>query len=166
MDHKGAVKAYKDYIKIFFITEYPMTFPEKVIQYPENRSDTWQIYRKIRTGSDEIRRKYMYRKRRAGSGKKGKLLAVLAVIVIAAVYYYVAIPAVNIHSSGFWMFLIALVVLGLLFYGGRKGIHSKEEVKSSKILKLGIGLVVVLVLVYFAGSILSSPIVNAKNTGT
>ena len=95
----------------------------------------------------------MYRKRRAGSGKKGKLLAVLAVIVIAAVYYYVAIPAVNIHSSGFWMFLIALVVLGLLFYGGRKGIHSKEEVKSSKILKLGIGLVVVLVLVYFAGSI-------------
>ena len=59
----------------------------------------------------------MYRKRRAGSGKKGKLLAVLAVIVIAAVYYYVAIPAVNIHSSGFWMFLIALVVLGLLFYG-------------------------------------------------
>ena len=104
----------------------------------------------------------MYRKRRAGSGKKGKLLAVLAVIVIAAVYYYVAIPAVNIHSSGFWMFLIALVVLGLLFYGGRKGIHSKEEVKSSKILKLGIGLVVVLVLVYFAGSILSSPIVNAK----
>lgn len=104
----------------------------------------------------------MYRKRRAGSGKKGKLLAVLAVIVIAAVYYYVAIPAVNIHSSGFWMFLIALVVLGLLFYGGRRGIHSKEEVKSSKILKLGIGLVVVLVLVYFAGSILSSPIVNAK----
>ena len=104
----------------------------------------------------------MYRKRRAGSGKKGKLLAVLAVIVIAAVYYYVAIPAVNIHSSGFWMFLIALVVLGLLFYGGRKGIHSREEVKSSKILKLGIGLVVVLVLVYFAGSILSSPIVNAK----
>ena len=72
----------------------------------------------------------MYRKRRAGSGKKGKLLAVLAVIVIAAVYYYVAIPAVNIHSSGFWMFLIALVVLGLLFYGGRKGIHSKEEVKN------------------------------------
>ena len=104
----------------------------------------------------------MYRKRRASSGKKGKLLAVLAVIVIAAVYYYVAIPAVNIHSSGFWMFLIALVVLGLLFYGGRKGIHSREEVKSSKILKLGIGLVVVLVLVYFAGSILSSPIVNAK----
>lgn len=74
----------------------------------------------------------MYRKRRAGSGKKGKLLAVLAVIVIAAVYYYVAIPAVNIHSSGFWMFLIALVVLGLLFYGGRKASIQKKRSKVQK----------------------------------
>ena len=33
--------------------------------------------------------------------KKGKmkLVAVIAALVFAAVYYYVALPAVNIHSS-------------------------------------------------------------------
>ena len=29
-----------------------------------------------------------------------------AAIIAAAVYYYVTIPAINIHSSGFWFFLI------------------------------------------------------------
>ena len=29
MDNEGTVKEYKDYIRIFFITEIPMTFPEK-----------------------------------------------------------------------------------------------------------------------------------------
>ena len=35
-----------------------------------------------------------------------KVFAVLAAIVAAGVYYYVTIPAVNIHSAGFWFFLI------------------------------------------------------------
>ena len=42
---------------------------------------------------------------------KWKLLLVLAVLLAAGIYYYVALPAINLHSSGFWIFFI---VLGLL----------------------------------------------------
>ena len=45
--------------------------------------------------------------------KKGKmkLVAVIAALVFAAVYYYVALPAVNIHSSELWMFMIIVVLI-------------------------------------------------------
>ena len=42
---------------------------------------------------------------------KVKLGVVLAVIALAAVYYYVSLPAFNIHSADLWMFMIVLVIL-------------------------------------------------------
>lgn len=93
--------------------------------------------------------------------KKGKLLAVLAVLLIAGIYYYVAIPAINIHATGFWVFLIGVLILLLIAYGSKR-VHSVQDLKENRILKLGSGLVVLVILVYGIGSILSSPIVNAK----
>ncbi len=86
----------------------------------------------------------------------------LLIILAACVYYYVAIPAINIHSSGFWGFLIALILFCLLLYAGKKGVRSPGEIRQSKLLKLGLGFAGLLVLVYLVGSVLSSPIVNAK----
>lgn len=63
--------------------------------------------------------------------KKGKILAVLAALVLAAVYYYVTLPAINIHASGFWMLLIAVLVLILFFYGVRR-VHTVEERDQTK----------------------------------
>ena len=37
---------------------------------------------------------------------KTKIMAVIAVLLLAGIYYYVALPAINIHSTGFWIFLI------------------------------------------------------------
>lgn len=93
--------------------------------------------------------------------KKGKLLAILAVLIIAAAYYYVTIPAINIHASGFWTFIIALLVLLLVFYG-MKRVHTVHEIKTNKIMKLGIGAVVLVIAVYAVGYILSSPVINAN----
>ena len=104
----------------------------------------------------------MNRKKSSGSGKKGKILMLLVIILAACAYYYVAIPAINIHASGFWGFLIAFIVFCLLLYAGKKGVHSPGEIRQFKLLKLGVGLAGFLVLVYVGGSILSSPIVNAK----
>ena len=39
-----------------------------------------------------------------------KLLAVLALVILAGIYYYVALPALNIHSTEFWIFLIVVIV--------------------------------------------------------
>lgn len=105
---------------------------------------------------------FMNRKKSSGSGKKGKILMLLVIVLAACAYYYVAIPAINIHAGGFWGFLIALVVFCLLLYAGKKGVHSPGEIRQFKLLKLGVGLAGLLVLIYVGGSVLSSPIVNAK----
>ncbi|HIY18436.1 MAG TPA: CvpA family protein [Candidatus Blautia avistercoris] len=93
--------------------------------------------------------------------KKGKIIAVLAVLIIAGIYYYVTIPAINIHATGFWIFLIALLVLCLFLYGIRK-VRSPEELKTNKVIKAGLGIIVAVVAVYLIGTLLSSPIINAK----
>ena len=41
---------------------------------------------------------------------KLKVLAVLAALILAAGYYYAALPALNLHSADLWMFLILLVL--------------------------------------------------------
>lgn len=101
-----------------------------------------------------------------GSGKKGfgkwKLLMVLFVLIFAGIYYYVALPAINIHNQGFWGFIISLVVVILVIYALRKKVHTVYEIKENKVLKVGAILTAVLLVVLFIGTILSSPIVNAK----
>lgn len=92
---------------------------------------------------------------------KTKLLLVLLALVAASVYYYVTIPAINIHSSGFWMFIISLVVI-LTVLGSMKSIRNGTSIKEIKFLKFGLMIVSVLLVIYVAGGILSSPIVNAK----
>ncbi len=95
--------------------------------------------------------------------KKGKirLLAILGVILAAAVYYYAALPAINIHSSVFWVFLIIVIVLVAAVYVRRKRLN-RYELKESKGLKAILGVLFLVVAVYLVGTLLSSPIVNAK----
>lgn len=94
--------------------------------------------------------------------KVGKKLVLLVLAVIAAaIYYYVTIPAVNIHSSGFWLFLgIAVIVVTALYAMSRVRAH--EDIKSSKGVKAGAAVLVAVVAVFLIGSLLSSPIINAK----
>lgn len=90
-----------------------------------------------------------------------KLLIALLVIVALGIYYYVALPPLNIHSTEFWVFLIVLGLLAaLLFINKRK--LSRYELKESKGLKIILGIVGLIVIVYLGGALLSSPIVNAK----
>ena len=94
-----------------------------------------------------------------------------AALIAAFLYYYVTLPAINIHSSGFWFFLMGAVVAVMLIYMIRKtgkGIASSglDSVRLSlseyPLLKwLGILLLVILA-VYGIGTLLSSPVINAK----
>lgn len=93
-------------------------------------------------------------------GKK-KLLLSIVIILVAAAYYYAALPAVNIHSSETWFFMIALVIVIALLYM-KKGQIGIRELKQSKRMK-SFGVVVLgLGIIYLAGTLLSSPIINAK----
>ncbi|HIW43265.1 MAG TPA: CvpA family protein [Candidatus Mediterraneibacter vanvlietii] len=92
---------------------------------------------------------------------KTKLIAVLAVILLLGIYYYAALPAINIHATEFWVFLVILLVLAAVLFARAKRL-TRYDLKESKGLKIILGLLAVVVIVYLAGTLLSSPIINAK----
>lgn len=105
--------------------------------------------------------------------KKGTkwALAIALAAVALGVYYYVALPAINIHSSGMWFLMMGLVLVCMGIYVVKKtksqivwsqGLNLDVNFKEQKGLKwLGV-LLLIIFLLYVAGSILSSPIVNAR----
>ena len=93
--------------------------------------------------------------------KKSKLLIALLVIIFAGIYYYVTLPAINLHSTDTWFFVIALIVALMVFYALRKKI-GKAELKTDKGLKTFITIILALGIAFLVGTILSSPIVNAR----
>ena len=90
-----------------------------------------------------------------------KLAAVISVLLLAAVYYYVALPAVNIHSSDLWMFMIIVVLIVAAIYIGKKK-PTRFELKRLKGFRIIVAVGIVIVGAYVIGSLLSSPIINAK----
>ena len=110
---------------------------------------------------------------------KRNIFLTILTLVIAAVYYYVTLPAINIHSADFWFFLMALIAVCLVVYAVKKagkevvfqqtgrfgGFHidlNSFHWKEYKGIKFLLVLLVAVFAVYLVGSILSSPIVNAK----
>lgn len=99
-------------------------------------------------------------------------LLILAGLIILAVYYYVTLPAINIHSAGTWGAMIFLLVLlmgiSLLRTLQRErkttveGVNFCFDFRSMdlRVKVLGI-LTLALCLVYAVGSLLSSPFFNA-----
>ncbi len=109
--------------------------------------------------------------------KKKKFVQVLVFVVLGlaalAVYYYVTIPAINIHSSGTWAAMMLLLVLLLALLVGRQFKKSGQDAVEGAVYKFRLkemglpvkllgGLILVLGVVYVAGSLLSSPFFNAS----
>ena len=97
--------------------------------------------------------------------KLWKVLGVLAAVIAAGVYYYVTIPAVNIHSAGFWFFLIGALAGATGVIALYKIVKTKTEIAElgqSKLIKTLIGVIVASVAIFMIGSLLSSEIINAK----
>ena len=95
----------------------------------------------------------------------------VAALIAAFIYYYITLPAINIHSSGFWFFLLGAVAVVMVIYVLRKagkeiftfGVASMHfSLKDYPAHKwLGI-LFLLLLVVYGIGTLLSSPVINAK----
>ena len=89
-----------------------------------------------------------------------KIVITLIVILLLGIYYYVTLPAINIHSTEFSIFLGVLILLIAALFAKRKGLN-RYELKESKGMKVILGLFAAVVIVYLAGALLSSPVVNA-----
>lgn len=105
--------------------------------------------------------------------KVSKTITLILVLAAAfGIYYYVTIPAINIHSVGFWQCLLfAVAILNVIYvflkakqYSKTHGAapFSKDLFGTLKLAKAGIGIFVLILLVFLIGAVLSSPIVNAN----
>lgn len=105
---------------------------------------------------------------------KISLISILVTLVLGGIYYYLALPALNIHSQGFWEFIILLFVVLTISSGflqrkkfnakqfkGQKG-ALRKTLKQSKLTYFLTILTVFLIVILIIGTVLSSPIVNAK----
>ena len=100
-------------------------------------------------------------------------IILLALLLLAAgIYYYMALPAINIHAAGFWLALELLIAFATVIHAFTQlrkrsndnivPMQSKEKMlKEMKGVKLGGGLFILTLLIFAAGNLLSSPIINA-----
>lgn len=100
------------------------------------------------------------------------IVAVLAIIVLG-IYYYVTIPAVNIHSTGTWgvifLLIILLLLLSLVKYFRKNAAVDVEgadrlrfRIRETGIVFQTLGIVLILLgIFYVVGYLLSSPFFNA-----
>lgn len=100
-------------------------------------------------------------KKKKSSFKWKVILTVLA-IIIAGIYYYITLPAINIHSQNFWTFIIGFVVLVIVLLAMKEKPRDVLDLKKSKSIKIGTGVVGILLIILIIGMVLSSPIVNAN----
>lgn len=101
-----------------------------------------------------------------------KIAGVIIALIAAFIYYYITLPAFNLHSIGTWWFLITiLVVVGIVI-----SLRTGDIVQSGKLngmikefrpgtglsVKIIFGVVAVMLVVLAIGTFLSSPVINAK----
>ena len=101
------------------------------------------------------------------------IIFVLAAVLALGVYYYVTLPAINIHSSGTWGAILLVVAVFMLLSALkqiRQGRQSNVEgmstfhfdlKESNLVFKLLGILLIALIAAYVIGSLLSSPFFNA-----
>ena len=99
------------------------------------------------------------------------LIGTIAAVLAAGIYYYIALPAINIHSVDFWWFIIsilAVIFVWRLLKGNARNFRTEGQqiyvdkfqlTLSAKVM----GAVLALAIgVFFVGTLLGSPIINAS----
>ncbi len=99
---------------------------------------------------------------------------VLGLLFLIGIYYYVSLPAINIHAKGFWTFILSLLAVVLVIVAARalsgqgvrrdlaEELRHVKDITGKKSVKCMLILFGAVFLFYIGGSILSSPIVNAR----
>ncbi|MFP3155621.1 CvpA family protein [Lachnospiraceae bacterium ZAX-1] len=106
-----------------------------------------------------------------------KFILGIIIILAAFIYYYVALPPINIHSLNTWWFIILFIIILSILAALHKNVKDYRSMKDSlfgnkinlkdlslqKIgfAKYGFILASIIFIILIIGSILSSPIVNA-----
>ncbi len=106
-----------------------------------------------------------------------KIVLVLLALLAVGIYYYITIPAINIHSTGFWNFLIilfcALILIGCARIISKKSVGetdftgrfqlnvTTEDFAKNWYVRICCILLAIVAVIFLGGSLLSSPFFNA-----
>ena len=101
-----------------------------------------------------------------------KIILAAVLLLFAGMYYYVTLPAINIHAAGFWTTLGLLIAFATILYAVvQMRRQSKTNVvqvktiesvwKELKLVRLGTALFILVFVIFGAGNLLSSPVINA-----
>lgn len=93
--------------------------------------------------------------------KKGKIIGIIAAVIFAALYYYFALPAINIHSAGIWRFVLFVIIVIFAYMALRKR-FDRYEMRHSKGIKAVVIIFATVLVVFIIGSLASSQLFNAK----
>ncbi|MBR4013982.1 MAG: APC family permease, partial [Clostridia bacterium] len=93
------------------------------------------------------------------------LISALITLVVAAIGYYVYLPALNIYSQEFWIVLAVVALIfsvAYLLLGAKESGNVKKAFSGFKSLKIVIIAVAVPIVVLIVGNIISSTFLNAE----
>lgn len=67
------------------------------------------------------------------------LISLLVTLVIGAIWFYVSLPAINLHNTGFFSFILVLLLIYILVFmialgvdTGSQGIHLRDYLSLPK----------------------------------
>ena len=94
------------------------------------------------------------------------LISLLITLVIGAVWFYISLPALNLHNTGVYSFILILLLVYILVFmitlgvdTGKQGIHLRDYLSFAKNqCKAVVIIVVALVVLFIVGQIISAPI--------
>ncbi len=95
------------------------------------------------------------------------LFSVMLAIAAAGIYYYITLPAINIHSAGFWWFIISIlgvIYLWRMLKANTPNMDAKGWYRfdTSLSMKITGAILLLAIVVFFVGTVLGSPIINAS----
>lgn len=102
------------------------------------------------------------------------VLKVVIVLVVAFIYYYNALPAINIHSKGFWWFIILMILVINILWMFKRGKDGKFRITKEtgrgididisvlKEIKIGLIALGLVIIVFIIANLASSTFFNAK----
>lgn len=99
-----------------------------------------------------------------------KPILAIAILVLAGLYYYLALPAINIHNPAIWKFMIYVSLIVLVLYafprltmtGVRKKPFDLNGIQKEPVFRILAAIPLLLIIIYILGSLLSSPVINAR----
>lgn len=97
------------------------------------------------------------------------LISLLVTLVIGAIWFYVSLPAINLHNTGFFSFVLVLLLIYILVFmitlgvdTGSRGIHLRDYLSFAKNqCKVVVILVLILAAIFVVGQIVSAPVLRS-----